>query len=165
MKNSIDHPRYGMISYEESFWSGKRTIVLGGTAMKKVKKNIYSWWNGQQNEEVKLTGSVLSGVAMNFRNEKIQLWPKPEWYDWVLSLLPLLVIMIWGNSVTLNSILPVVGGPIGGGIGGGAVAFGVMLMRGKSFGRKLLTALLVFLGAFGIAALIGQFIVFTITIG
>ena len=165
MKNSIDHPRYGTISYEESFWSGKRTIVLGGTVMKKVKKNIYSWRNGQQNEEVKLTGNVLSGVTMNFRNEKIQLWPKPEWYDWVLSFLPFVVILIWGNSVELNRILPVVGGAIGGGIGGGAIVPSMILMRGKSFGKKLLMALLVFLGAFGIAALIGQFIVFTITIG
>jgi hypothetical protein len=41
----------------------------------------------------------------------------------------------------------------------------MILMRGKNFGKKLLTALLVFLGAFGIAALIGQFIVFTITVG
>ena len=47
----------------------------------------------------------------------------------------------------------------------GALALGIILMRGKSFGKKLLTALLVFLGAFGIAALIGQFIVFTITVG
>ena len=126
---------------------------------------MYSWRNGVRNEEVQVKGSALNGVSIIFRNEQIQLWPKPAWYDWLLSILPLLVLLIWGNSVALNSILPVVGGAIGGGIGGGALVLGMILMRGKSFGKKLLTALLVFLGAFGVAALIGQFIVFTITVG
>ena len=165
MKNSVQHPIYGTITYEESFWSGKRTITLGGTVMQKVKKNVYSWRNGVRNEEVQVKGNALNGVSIIFRNEQIQLWPKPAWYDWLLSILPLLVLLIWGNSVALNSILPVVGGAIGGGIGGGAHVLGMILMRGKSFGKKLLTALLVFLGAFGVAALIGQFIVFTITVG
>jgi hypothetical protein len=118
-----------------------------------------------RNEEVQVKGNALNGVSIILRNEQIQLWPKPAWYDWLLSILPLLVLLIWGNSVALNSILPVVGGAIGGGIGGGALVLGMILMRGKSFGKKLLTALLVFLGAFGIAALIGQFIVITITVG
>ncbi len=165
MKNTILHPIYGPISYEEGFWSGKKTIYIGGTQLQKVNKTTFSWFNGVRHEEVKMTGNAFLGVTLTLRGEKIVVWPKPLWYDWVLSILPLLVLLIWGNSVMLNSILPVVGGAIGAGIGGGALALGMILMRGKNFGKKLLTALLVFLGAFGIAALIGQFIVFTITVG
>ena len=37
-----------------------------------------------------------------------------KWYEYVLSVLPFILILIWGNSVALCEIVPVVGGFVGG---------------------------------------------------
>ena len=39
-------------------------------------------------------------------------------FEYILAVLPFIVIMIWGNNVTLCSIIPVAGGAIGGFISG-----------------------------------------------
>ena len=42
MTQTIMHPVYGAISYDESIWTGKRTLAINGKLLKKGKKNF--WW-------------------------------------------------------------------------------------------------------------------------
>ena len=48
------------VVYEESFWTGKKTISINGLKLMKVKKNIYT--DGTNNYELK--GSNLTGVTL-----------------------------------------------------------------------------------------------------
>lgn len=172
MKNIIEHPVYGQIFYDESFWTGKKKISIGGTELQKVKKNIYSWFNGEKYEQVTLSGNMLLGVVLTIRGEKVWVLSKPAWYDWILSILPLM-LMIWGNSLELCLIIPVVGGvlygAVGGGIGGALAGLGIVtnvyLMRKKNVAVKILLSLLITLVTFGIGALLGYMILFSILSG
>ena len=155
MKKSMIHPVYREIVYEENIWTGKKSLTMGATALKKVGKNTFSMVRGGVETKVVVKGSVLSGVTLQIQREEIQIVPKATWYDWVLSVLPFVLIMIWGNNVQLCSILPVVGGAIGGLIGGLGMIVCRMLSLEKSIAGKLATALLVTAGSFGVAAAVG----------
>ena len=49
-----------ILKYEESLWTGKRTISINGLTLMKVKKNIYT--DGTNNYELK--GNYLTGVTL-----------------------------------------------------------------------------------------------------
>lgn len=161
MKKTIMHQTYGEIVYEEGIWSGKKTITINGTALQKAKKNVYMLAD-EENVQVTLRGSVLTGASLNIRGEEICVFAKPAWYDWLLSFLPLALIMIWGNSISLCSIIPVVGGAIGGALGGVGLVVTMFLIREKGIVHKLLTALLATLITFAAGAALGYLIVFAL---
>ena len=52
-----------------------------------------------------------------------------KWYEIVLSVIPFALILVWGNSVSLCSIVPVVGGFIGGAVSALFSMFNVMLIK------------------------------------
>lgn len=162
MKKNISHPVYGEIIYEESVWSGKKSISMKGIPLKCISKNVYTLEDGEYTIQVNLRGSALAGVALCIQNEEIWVINKPAWYDWVLSMIPFVLMIVWGNSVQLCSIIPVVGGAIGGALGGAAMVMTMFMIRGKSIVRKLLTALLSTLITFAIGAALGYAIVFAI---
>lgn len=113
MKQVLQHPAIGEIVYEESFWTGKKALAFNGAPLTKVTKNSFRTENG---EAVNLTGNFLTGTNLVFGTETIGLTPRVQWYEIVLSILPFLFIMVWGNIVSLVEILPVVSGAIGGAI-------------------------------------------------
>ena len=32
--------------------------------------------------------------------------PRPAWYDYVLAIIPFILVLVWGNSVYLCTIIP-----------------------------------------------------------
>lgn len=68
------------------------------------------------NQQWTLKGNFLSGVVLNTGSETIRLTPSIKWYEIVLSILPFILIMMWGNIVALCEIVPIVGGAIGGAV-------------------------------------------------
>lgn len=159
MKNSVVHPVYGTITYEENIWTGKKTVYIGNVLLRKGKKNTYHWSTEGNEEQVTLRGGAFSGVSLNIRGEEIWILSKPAWYDYVLSVLPFMLVLTWGNSTALCSIIPVVGGAIGGAIGGLGMVISMANIRGKSIGGKLLTALLATAVTFAICAALGYLVV------
>lgn len=115
MKNVVNHPTYGQIAYEESAWTGKKTLTVNGTAAKKIAKNTYSL-NGT---EIRLKGGYLSKATMFINNEAITLVEASKWYELFLSVLSIVFVVIWGNSTTLCKIFPIPGSAIGYRLGGG----------------------------------------------
>lgn len=162
MKQTVIHPTYGEIIYEEGLWSGKKTLFFHGVALNKVKKNVFRLNEGDTALEVTVAGSVLTGVVINVRGEEIRILPKPAWYDLILSILPFMLIMVWGNSVALCSIIPVIGGAIGGALGGAAMVLTLYMLRGKKLMTKLLTAILATAITFGVGAVLAYALVYTI---
>lgn len=114
MKKIINHPALGEIIYEESLWTGKRTITVNGTAATKVNKKEYAI------EDTKITvkGSLLFGCSLIINGEKFVIVPSVKWYEIAIASITTLFILAWGNSTTLCSIFPLAGGAIGGGLCG-----------------------------------------------
>ena len=155
MKQTIKHPVMGEITYEESLWSGKKTISIHGTVLQKVKKDTYCWDHDGQQRQVILRGNVLTGATLIMDDEEIVLSPKPTLLDWLLSFLPFGIIMVWGNNPYLCSIIPVAGGAIGGALGGAGLVITMLKVREKRGVKKVLIALLATLITFVIGAVLG----------
>lgn len=116
MKVIVTNEKYGEFVYEESFWTGKKELFLNGEKLEKNSKNVFFMSNG---DAVYLKGNSLSGVHITINGETFILLVALKWYDILLSLLPFILVLIWGNSRYLVNIVPIIGGVIGGGLGGG----------------------------------------------
>ena len=112
MKTVINHEKYGEIVYIESEWTGKKTLKINGVELQKQNKNTFYYKGGT----IVLVGSFVKGITMEIENERIQLTKPCKWYEFLFAIVPFVFVMIWGSSVELTAIIPVVGGAIGGGI-------------------------------------------------
>ena len=111
MKSVIQHERLGEITYEESAWTGKKTLSINGHPLDKTAKNMFRTYDG---ETIELKGNFFRGTKAFIGTETIILTAPCKWYEYVLAALPFILIMIWGNSPALCAIIPAVGGAIGG---------------------------------------------------
>ena len=159
MKKIMQHPVYGEIVYEESLWTGRKTLSVNGTVLQKVSKDTYSIPLEDESTRGILKGNVLTGVCLNIFDKEIWVVSKAAWLDWVLSALPFMVIMLWGNNPRLCSIFPVVGGAIGGALGGAGAVITMLFVRSKKGFVKVMTGLLIALATFAIGAVLGFVIV------
>lgn len=116
MKVIVTNEKYSEFVYEESVWTGKKELFLNGEKLEKNSKNVFFMSNG---DAVYLKGNSLSGVHITINGETFILLVALKWYDILLSLLPFILVLIWGNSRYLVNIVPIIGGVIGGGLGGG----------------------------------------------
>ena len=104
------------VVYEEGFWTGKKTITVGGVVCEKREKNLFVYKDGEEVRQVIVEGSFMKGVNLRFTEGVVSVIPKTKWYEWIMSFFMVLLIIVWGNSVALCKIVPVVGGAIGGAI-------------------------------------------------
>lgn len=112
MKETINHPTYGQILYDESFWTGKRKITVNGISAPAISRKEFLI----DGKKAVIKGSFYTGIKMYIESDIIELSPKPKWYELVLALIPIIFSLTWGNSVALCSIFPVLGGGLGGGL-------------------------------------------------
>lgn len=142
MKVTVENEKYGIVEYKENFWTGKREISVDGKEYKHKIKNVYVNSSG---EKVKLSGSYFSAVRLMVIDTYVEVVPKTTAFEYILAILPFIVIILWGNAPYLCSILPVVGGIIGGSISIFAGMMEIKIMRlFKSFILKFLVAAIIF---------------------
>lgn len=154
MQITINHPRFGMIDYTESVWTGKKKITINGVELVKADRTHYAFPDGKL---ISVTGNFLSGAAVEIDGERIGLTEKVKWYEILFGCLPLILVLIWGNSPALFKVIPVVGGAIGGGIGGGLSALSIFFIKSvKPIGLKILIGIGMIAVTFGICALLGM---------
>ena len=125
MRKIIQHPVYGKIIYTEGSWTGKKNLVVPGHDVYQVSKRSFL----VDGKSALIVGNFLSGAKLCIDGETIELSAKPKWYEFVLAILPFIFILVWGNSVALCSIFPVIGGAIGGAIGGIGIVSSLLLMK------------------------------------
>lgn len=151
MKVIINNEKYGTIEYNENFWTGKKEIYVDGKLFKKKTKDKYVYQTDEEELVVRIKGNYLSGVNLTIIDTYVEVIPKTTAIEYILAILPLIFVIVWGNSPYLCSIFPVVGGAIGGGIAGLVGALGILFMKKtNSLIRKILVGLI----AFAIAVLI-----------
>ena len=157
MKLELMHEQLGKIEYEESFWTGKRSVVLDGRQLEKIKSKEFLDEDGTL---YKRKGNYVTGVVLETPYESIRLSPTVKWYEIALSILPFILIMVWGNSEAACRVVPVVGGAIGGGISGALSYLNFVVIKGiKKIWLKILVSVGVLALTFLICYLIGLAII------
>lgn len=164
MKKIINSQVYGEIHYEESFWTGKKEININGKNLIKLDKKTYYFEEKEGysfNEETKkvfvtTNGGYFQGGTLQIGDEILEVIPKTLWWEWVLAFLPFLFDCIWGNSVKLCKIFPLIGGLIGGvicGVMGCIILYVMKKYENKTYKLLLglcgfiITLMLLYLGA------------------
>lgn len=66
MKRVIEHENYGVIVYEESAWTGKKTLTVNGVVAEKINKHTFKTENG---DVFATHGSVLQGLTLKINDE------------------------------------------------------------------------------------------------
>ena len=98
MQETIQHEKYGTITYRENAWSGKKEIVFNETLLLKKEKNVYIYKPDENTDvTVKSKGSFLTGVTLDVEGESIKVIPAPKWYEVVCSVLIFMFTVIWGK--------------------------------------------------------------------
>ena len=141
MKIVVNHPTYGEIVYDESFWTGKKTLTVNGATCFAISKKEFMVGD----QKAYLNGNLYMGITLSVGQDVIVISPRPTWYEIVLAILPVAFLLTWGNSPFLCAIFPVVGGAIGGALGGAGSMLSLILMKNaKPIGKKLLIGVSIF---------------------
>lgn len=160
MKEVMQHPIYGEIIYNESFWTGKKELTVNGVCAQRISKKEYAI----NEKKIILKGNYLTGISLSVEDENIQLSSQPKWYELVLALLPFLFLIIWGNNATLCAIFPVIGGALGGAFGGIATIVSMFFMKKqKSLPIKLVVGIAVLIATIFIAFIIANLLILLIS--
>ena len=145
MHATINHATYGTITYEESFWTGKKLIYINGKPLDKIDKKTFMYSKDFKNTMFKLKGNFLTGVKLCSNTEEITLIIPAKWYEMALSIFIVAFTLAWGNIPSAVAIFPIVGGAIGGGVGGIMMVLNMYLMRlVKKWWLKIIIWLCVF---------------------
>lgn len=145
MQAIVEHPTYGVIVYEESGWTGKKTITFNGLPLTKLNKTTYELPANPATETPALTvsvkGNYMSGVTLTVGDEVIPVTPKASAADYVLGILPAVLFF-----------LLIIQGAIGGALAGMMALGGIMLMKSRP---NLKQKLLISLGASAVIVAVG----------
>ena len=143
MQVTVSHPTYGIITYEEGFWTGKKTILFDGIPLHKINKTTYELPATEESPALPVTvkGSYTGGITLTVGEEVITLTQKPATSDYVLGILP--------GALFFAFIMQ---GAIGGGIAGMMGFGGILLMKTRP---NMKQKLLISLGASAIIVAIG----------
>ncbi len=138
MKASILTEKYGEIVYEESYWTGKRKVNVGGTEFKKINKKTFVGEINGERIGVAISGNYISGVFIDINGEKFRVTESAKWYDYLIAFIWLIPYLVWANSPVLCAILPIVGGGLGGAVAGVFLATGLLLIKSnKNIAAKI----------------------------
>ena len=163
MRRSVQCEKVGLVDYVESYWTGKKEIYFNGKKLQMQSKNTYVWNGEDQTKTVTLSGNLISGVKMQIDGTVVQLTPKAYWYEVVCSVMIFMLIIVWGSSVDLCRIVPIVGGAIGGGISGGMGFANLVLMKShKKIAFKLAIWGCMLVATFGICFVVAKILLATV---
>ena len=156
MIREFESKEIGKVIYEESFWSGKKRITVNGVVLSKETKTTYMGFINDSLVKVTVVGNFLKGCALFVNDEYFTVSLPAAWYEYVLGLIPFILILVWGNSFELCSIVPVVGGALGGGISGiGSVGSLMLMKKTKNVLLKIAIGLGMLIATFAVCVMLG----------
>ena len=96
MKSIINHEVYGVIEYEESFWTGKRVIKVNGQPLKKIDKKTFVLEGGEKPVYFSIRGSFFAGVKAYINGHAINLTPPTKWYEYIATVIIFAIGVLFG---------------------------------------------------------------------
>ena len=167
MKAVTQNEFIGEIVYEESFWTGKRTISVNGVKWERSKhdKKEYFHETAEGKEVLTLKGNYLTGISVWYKGRVVEVLSKPTWYEILIAIFPLIFVCIWGNAEPLVMIFPIIGGAIGGFVSalGGATAMLVMRSM-KVTKQKILVGCAISLGSIIVCGMLGYILIIALAV-
>ena len=118
MEKTFEIVGLGKGLYIENFWTGKKQVFINDVELKKDNKTTFSGVVGESHVILNLYGNFLTGLDLSCGGQTINLVPKSLWYEYTLAIIAAMLCIVWGNSIELCKIIPIVGGAIGGAISG-----------------------------------------------
>ena len=94
MKVVVENEKYGTIEYNESFWTGKKTIYVGGKLLTKKAKNKYAYGSEEGEVSVKVNGNTFSGLELMIMGNRVEIIPKTSVLEYILAVIPFIVVLI-----------------------------------------------------------------------
>ena len=160
MKNIVSHPKIGVITYEENFFNGKKTLIINDNVLHQRNETIFVEVDEEKEIEYQVTGNFAAGVTLKAKGVSVQVVPKTPGYEYLIYFFPLILVLIWSSIKELCDVVPLVGGLIGGAISG-AISFAALVFAKckKNLSTKILISLAATAIAFTICALLGMLIV------
>ena len=147
MKSIVTHNNYNIV-YEESFWTGKKSLTINEEKLQALSKTTFSSSDGRQ---FILNGNFLIGITLQIENETIQVVSKIKWYEVLFAIIIAVFFISWGNVPSLVKIVPLVGGAIGGMIAGLSA---ILYLYFSKLVKPVWMKILIFIASFGIAFLL-----------
>ena len=142
MRSVISDEKFGQIVYEESAWTGRKSIYVNGKPLSKIAKNTYFLSDGEMRTNFVVQGNYLKGSQLLIEGREIQVTPPVKWYEVALSVFIFALVLVWGNTPLALNVLPVVGGAIGGLISGAFMILNLFIIKQvKNIGLKILISL------------------------
>jgi hypothetical protein len=80
------------VIYEESFWTGKKRVIIDNVTLNKIGKKEYMLGDTRYI----LSGNFLFGAKLESLEEEIVLVKKLNAIEWILVALPLFLVLIGG---------------------------------------------------------------------
>ena len=151
MKVSVQNETFGVLTLDESFWTGKKNLSVNGVALQKSGKNVFEYEQDGQKYTVILKGNFLTGATLWIGDQTIRMTEKPAWYEIASSVFIFVFILVWGNVPPLIDVLPLVGGAIGGLVSAVCAFVNLFLMKST---KNVLLKLLIFVLCFGVTILL-----------
>ena len=120
---------FGDLEYNESFFTGKKSLKVNGNSVEKQGKNLFALNNGEKYVAGVLSGNYFTGVKLAVDGRVIRLVKPVTWYEVTLTVIMMVFFLVWGNVPSLCEMFPVVGGAIGGAIVGFMSAMNLICMK------------------------------------
>ena len=152
MQAVFQHPTYGNIGYEESFWSGKKTLYIPGHVVEKVDKNTFAFTEDGVKKFITLRGNFVTGAVLKIGDESFEVTKAAKWYEIALSVFLFAFYLVWGSVPALCLIFPVIGGALGGLLYAAIACANILLMKKT---ENVWLKMLIFLGLFVAAGVAG----------
>ena len=151
MVKKFQDATYGEIVCEEGFLGNVKSIIVNGVPATKVNKTSFVFVHEDEQVNITIKMNDKKGVDLCIGEKTYQVKEPRKWYEMILAWVPLVFIIVWGNSPSAVKLFPVVGGAIGGAIAGlfACISLAVMSRVNKGWQKVL-----VGLGCFVLAILV-----------
>ena len=116
------------LCFEEGFWTGKKTITYNGVLLKKIKRNVYEYKDGEITEQFEVKGNQLFGITIKMFGQVVEVARKSTALELTMMFLVFIPCILFGA----------IGGFFGGGL---AVITLTVIRRLEKWWLKLIVGL------------------------
>lgn len=77
MKKFFNHVKYGQIIVTESFWTGRKNVMIKGRSLQKIDKNSFMFKDEEETVHVFIEGNIMKGSTLFVNKDQYIITPKP----------------------------------------------------------------------------------------